>query len=144
MLLKIILELAVFVILVICGYVGVKTYVRLRQPRLAPYFLKRRLTVMAFLILLIAGAKIFEDVLAGESGVLDERLLLFVHSQAPPALTRFFNAVTILGSAVVVLPVAASASIFFTIAKRRFEAILVVTSVAAAAALVWRACFSRG
>ena len=74
MLLKIVLEAAVFALLVVCGYVGVKTYVRLRQPHLAPYFLKRRLTVMAFLILLIAGAKIFEDVLAGESGALDERI----------------------------------------------------------------------
>lgn len=136
MLLKIVLEAAVFALLVVCGYVGVKTYVRLRQPHLAPYFLKRRLTVMAFLILLIAGAKIFEDVLAGESGALDERLLLFVHNLASPALTSFFNAVTILGSAVVVVPVAALAAIFFTIVKRRFEAVLVVTSVAAGAALV--------
>ena len=134
--LEMIVEAAVLALLVACGYVGVKTYVRLRRPNLAPYFLRRRLTVMAFLILLIAGAKIFEDVLSGESRVLDERLLLFVHNQVPAALTSFFNAVTILGSAVVVLPVAALAVICFTVVKRRFEAILVMASVAAGAALV--------
>ena len=137
MLPEILVELVVFVLLVASAYAGVKAYVRLVQPRFAGFFLKRHLAVLVILMLLLAGAKVFEDVLAGESGVVDKGVLLFIHEHMPAALTPFFAAVTFAGSAVVVVPVAALAALVFAIVKRHFEAVLVLASLGAAAILVY-------
>ena len=137
MLSEILVELVVFVLLVASAYAGMRAYVRLAQPRFAGFFLKRHLAVLMILMLLLAGAKVFEDVLAGESGVVDKAVLLFIHDHMPPLLTPFFAAVTVAGSAVVVVPVAALAAVLFALMKRRFEAMLVLASLGAAAVLVY-------
>jgi undecaprenyl-diphosphatase len=137
MLLEFAVELALFALLVACGYIGVVTYIRLRQPGLRPFFLKRRLAIIGFLMLLVAGTKLFEDVLAGESGVIDKQALLFVHEKVPAGLTGFFTAVTLAGSAAVVVPSAVLAASVLAVLKRRSESLLVLGSLAAAATLVF-------
>lgn len=138
MLLEILAELAVLALLVGCGYAGIRAYVGLRQPRFAPLLSRRRLAVLASLMLLVVCAKLLEDVLTGESGPMDKSALLLMRAKLPAWLGPFFSAVTVGGSAVVIVPVALAASALFAIIGRRFEATLTMTSLAVAAALVYR------
>lgn len=137
MLWEIIGEFAVLVILVACGYAGIKAYVHYRQPNYSALLLKRRLAVLTFLMLLVVGAKVFEDVLANESGVVDRFILLFVHRHVPDYLRVFFGVVTVAGSAIVVVPIALGTATILAIMKRRLEALLVVASLGTASLLVY-------
>ena len=97
MLFEIVGELIVLVVLVLCGYAGIKAYVRRHLPRFSELLLKRRLAVLGLLMLLIVGVKVFEDVLANESGIVDSFILTFIHRHMPVSLQAFFNAVTVAG-----------------------------------------------
>ena len=137
MIFEIIAELAIFALLVSCGYAGIRAYVSWRQPRFADLLSRRRLAVLCLLMLLIICAKLFEDVLGGESSVVDTRVLLAIRAVLPAGLGPFFSTLTIAGSAVVVIPVTLAASALFAAFGRRFEAGLTMASLGVAAALVY-------
>ena len=126
-----------FVVLVLCGYAGIKAYVHFRQPTYSALLLKRRLAVIAFLMLLIVGVKVFEDVLANESGIVDRVILNFIHRHVPASLGAFFNAVTVAGSAVTVVPAALGAALALLFMRHRLEASLVIGSLGVASLLVY-------
>lgn len=137
MLLEVVAELVILVASVLFGYVALKTFVHHRLPRYSDLLLKRRLAVLGLLILLIVGFKVFEDVLANESGMVDTFILTFIRRHMPMSLDAFFNAVTIAGSAVVVFPVALIASLGLLVMKRRAQALLVAASLGTASLLVY-------
>ena len=83
------------------------------------------------------ATKITEDALGGESGPVDEGLMLFLHSHVPLALMGFFEAVSFSASAPVLTSLTIAGVGALVIAKRRFEATLLASSVILSALVVY-------
>lgn len=98
---------------------------------------RQHLSVLGLLTLAVVGTKVIEDVLAKESGPVDEALLWFVREHVPAALRGFFEIVTRSGSAAFLAPVALAAVAALLWARRRAEAWLLGSSAVAAALLGW-------
>ena len=112
-------------------------YARRRKPQWAEHLTRRRLAVLGILTLAVGAIKLIEDVVAQESGPVDEAILWFVRDHVPPATSGFFAAVTLSGSAAFLTPVAAVAALALLFAGRRFEAVLVGASLITATLVVW-------
>lgn len=106
-------------------------------PRWTAHLTKRRLAVAGALMLAVVAVKLTEDVVAKESGPIDEAILWFIRAQVPAALNGFFTVITFSGSARVLVPTAFVAAMALLVARRRFEAYLLVASVIMATLLVW-------
>ena len=116
----------------VCAYVALNAYARHRRPHWVDHLSKRRLAVLALLTLAILAVKVSEDVVAKESGPVDEAILWFVREHVPAGLTGFFGVVTITGSALFLVPVGLAATAAMLIARRRFEALLLTAAMSAA------------
>src|SRR3989442_8876559 len=97
--------------------------------------MRRRLTLLSVLFLAVSAIKVSEEVIGGESGPIDQAILLFIHGHVPGTLTGFFEAVTFTGSSKVLFPLASVTTIALLLARRRLEALLVAASVISAAAV---------
>jgi undecaprenyl-diphosphatase len=106
-------------------------------PGWAAHLTQRRLAVLGLVTLAMTGAEVFEDVLAGESGPIDTALLWFIRNHVPLGLTGFFAAVTRSGSVAFLLPATVIFVVALLVARRRFEALLMGTSMATATLLVY-------
>ena len=122
---------------VACAYAALGVYTRLRQPQWAKPLMQRRLAVVGILALLVTGIKVVEDVVAKESGPVDESILWFVREHVPLALTGFFAAITWSGSAIFLLPVTVVAVVALLFARQRPEALLLAASVSTATLAVY-------
>ena len=124
--------------LIVAGlYFALGAYVRRKQPAWSGPREKRRLVIVWLLVLAVSAIKVSEDVLGGESGPIDEAILLFIRGHVPTTLTGFFEGVTFTGSFRVLFPLATGATIALLCARRRFEALLLATSVISAATVVY-------
>ena len=137
MLLDIAADLAKLSLFVACAYLILGAYARRRRPHWTEHLTKRRLAVLGLLTLAMGGIKVIEDVVAKESGPVDEALLWFVREHVPSALTGFFAVVTLSGSAVFLIPTTVVAALLLVKVGRRLEAGLLSGSLAAATILVW-------
>lgn len=124
-------------LIVACLNFALRVYTHHTKPTWSEPLERRRVVVLWLLALGATAIKIGEDVLGGESGPVDRAGLLFVRAHVPEALTGFFAAVTLSGSARVMIPLAAVTTIALLLAKRRYEATLLGASVLAAAATVY-------
>jgi undecaprenyl-diphosphatase len=130
-------DLAKMALIVAGLYLAFGAYVhRRRQAWVAP-MAKRRFTILLGLVLLVCALKVGEDVHGGESGPVDRSILVFIHSHVPGALTRFFEAVTVSGSALVLFPLTLAGVVGLLCARRRPEALLLAGSVAGGELLVF-------
>ena len=120
-----------------CLYLALGMYVRRKQPSWSARLEKRRLSVLLVLVLAVSAIKVSEDVLGGESGPIDEAILVFIRGHVPGALTGFFDAITFTGSSIVLFPLTTAATIALLFARRRFEALLLTTSVISGATVVY-------
>ena len=93
--------------------------------------------MVGVLTLGVVAVKVIEDVVAKESGPVDEAVLWFVRDHVPAALTAYFGAFTLSGSATFLVPVAVVTTVMLLAARRRFEAVLVGTSLATATLVVY-------
>ena len=109
----------------------------MKRPSWIGYLVQRRLTVVVLLMLAVAATELIEDVVAKESGPVDEAILWFIRDHVPAALNGFFAVVTFTGSAKFLMPVAVVAAMAMLVARRRFEALLVGASVITATLVVW-------
>ncbi|WP_417616990.1 phosphatase PAP2 family protein [Oceanisphaera sp.] len=130
-------DTAKLTLIVACLYLALGAYVRRKQPNWSEPLEKRRLVVLCVLVLGVTVLKVTEDVLGGESGPFDETILVFIHGHVSPRLTGFFEAVSLSGSATVMVPLTIITGIVLLLAKRRIEASLVIASVTSAAAVVY-------
>jgi undecaprenyl-diphosphatase len=137
MLFNIVADAAKLSLFIVCAYVLLGAYARRRRPQWTEHLTKRRLAVLGILTLAVGGIKLIEDVVAKESGPVDEAVLWFVRDHVPSALNGFFAAVTFSGSARFLVPVAVMAAVVLLTARRRFEAVLVGASVITATLVVW-------
>jgi undecaprenyl-diphosphatase len=122
---------------IVCAYALLGAYARRRRPQWTKHLTKRRLAVLGMLTLAVGGIKLIEDVVAKESGPVDEAILWFVRAHVPAALNGFFAVVTLGGSARFLVPAAVVATVALLVARRRFEAMLVGASVVTATLVVW-------
>jgi undecaprenyl-diphosphatase len=118
-------------------YFAVRLYALRRQPTWREPFDRRRVAILWLLALAAIAIKVTEDVVAGESGPIDERLMIFLHSHVSPALTSCFEAVTFSASGSVLTTMTIAATIVLVIAKRPTEAMLLAGSVMGAALVVY-------
>ena len=95
------------------------------------------MAVLAILTLAVVAVKLIEDVVAKESGPVDEAILWFIRDHVPSAMNAFFTAITFSGSARFLVPVAVVAVVILLVYRRRFEALLLVVSGTTAMLLVW-------
>lgn len=137
MLFNLVADLAKLSLFILCGYALLGAYARRRRPQWTERLTQRRLAVLGMLTLAVAGIKLIEDVVAKESGPVDEAILWFVRQHVPAALNEFFALVTLSGSARVLVPLAVVASAVLWLARRRFEALLLSASLLAATLVVW-------
>ncbi len=130
-------DLAKLALFVVGAYLVLQSSARRWRPGWSPQLARRRLAVLGLLTLAMSGIKVIEDVVAQESGPVDTAILWFVREHVPAALGGFFAAVTRSGSANFLLPAGAVAVAVLLIAKRRFEALLLGTSMLAGVLLVY-------
>src|SRR6267378_3725462 len=102
--------------------------VRRTRPAWSGPLERRRLTILSVLVLAVSAIKVSEEAIGGESGPIDQAILLFIHGHVPGALT---------GSSRVLFPLASAATIALLFARRRLEALLLAASVIGAAAVVY-------
>jgi hypothetical protein len=73
---------------------------------------------LELLTLAVGGVRLIEDVVAKESGPVDEAILWFIRDHVPPALNGLFAMVTFSGSARFLAPVAVVAAMALLVARR--------------------------
>ena len=137
MLVNIVADMAKLSLIIACAYLLIVAYARHRRPQWTEHLTQRRLSVLGILTLAVTGIKLIEDVVAKESGPVDEAVLWFVRDHVPAALNGFFAVVTLSGSAKFLVPLAALATVALLGARRRFEALLLSASVVTATLVVW-------
>ena len=76
-------DVAKLSLFIVCTYVLLGAYVRRRRPQWTEHLTKRRLAVLGMLTLAVGGIKLIEDVVAKESGPVDESILWFVREHVP-------------------------------------------------------------
>ena len=98
MLFNIVADIAKLGLFIVCAYALLGAYARRRRPNWTEHLTKRRLAVLGILTLAVGGIKLIEDVVAKESGPVDEAILWFFRNHVPAALDGFFEVVTLSGS----------------------------------------------
>jgi undecaprenyl-diphosphatase len=78
-----------------------------------------------------------EDVLAQESGPVDEAVLWFIRQQVPADWSGLFEMITRSGSAIFLLPLGLATLAALLLARRRMEAVLLAGSVVSSTLLVY-------
>ena len=137
MLFEFVADIAKLGFFIVCGYALLNAYTQWRKPRWAAPFTKRRLAVLGMLTVGVGAVKLIEDVVAKESGPVDEAILWFIRDHVPSELAAYFEAFTRSGSAAFLVPVAVVAAFALLVARRRFEAVLVGASLATATLIVY-------
>jgi undecaprenyl-diphosphatase len=116
---------------------ALRAYVRCRLPAWCEPLQRRRVVILSALVLAATAIKVSEDVLGKESGPVDEAILWAIRNHIPATLTGFFEAVTVTGSSIVLIPLASAATIALVLAKRRIEALQFAASAITAPILVY-------
>src|SRR5882672_6297923 len=106
MMLELIEDFTKLAVIVAGLYLVLGAYARHQRPTWSAPIEKRRLVILFALVLVVSAMKVSEDVLRGESGPVDEAILMFVHRHAPTSLQGFFEAVTFTGSSRFLFPLA--------------------------------------
>ncbi len=139
MLFNVVVDIAKLSLIVVCAFALLSAYARRRSLHWTEHLAKRRLAVLGMLTLAVIGIKLTEDVVAEESGPVDEAILWFVRDHVPTMLNGFFAAITVSGSAMFLIPLAALVALALWVVRRRFEATLLLASMIAATVVVWSA-----
>lgn len=130
-------DLAKLLLIVVGTYAALSAYARRVRPQWTERITRRRFTVLALLMLAVSSVKLFEDVIAKESGPIDTAVLLAIRDVVPHAAAPFFEAITQTGSAAFLMPAAAIAAVALLLATRKDEALLLLTSFVTATLTVY-------
>ena len=123
--------------IVFCLFAVIRAYAHRRQPSWSILLEQRRLGVVSVLVLVALTIKVTEDVVGGESGPIDRAILLFIQANGSAALTAFFAAITLSGSAKVLTPVVSLITLALWYRKHREEAFLLAASALSGVGLVY-------
>ncbi len=133
----IIFDLFKLVLFVGCGFLAFVTYARVSRSAWVLELATRRMTLLILLTLSVVGIKIFEDVIAKESGPVDQAILWFIRQTLPPALSGFFTAVTWAGAAIFLVPSTMFLFGFLMFKRHHREAALLAVSMLSGWALTY-------
>ncbi len=103
----------------------------------AQAFRRRRGFVLWVVVLLVFLVHVSEDVLARESGPVDEALLTWIHRAMPTSMTPFFQALTLSASVWVLLPLVGVAVIVLLRMRQRRLAVAVASTALVANLFVY-------
>ena len=108
-----------------------------RMPDLHAVVTRHRLQFLFALTFLVTAIKVGEEVLEKSTGPVDRGILLFLHSNVPATWEIIFQGITFSGSFNVLAPLTgvSVAALFFL--RRRAEAVLLGSSVVAAALTIY-------
>jgi undecaprenyl-diphosphatase len=142
MILKIIEESVEFLLIITCMYLMLGAYMYRYQPAWSASISKRRLVILMVFVVSVIAIKLSEDVLGGETGPIDNAILLFIHSlvihgYAPTNLNGLFEAITLSGSSKVLFPLVSVTIVALLYTRHRLEALLVATSVISATIVIY-------
>lgn len=137
MILKVIEEIAELLLVVVSLYLTLSIYIQRYQPAWSKALQDRRFKTLLALILSVTAIKVGEDVLGGESGLIDSNILMFIHTHVANSMNSLFGMVTLTGSSNVLFPLATATTIFLLHQNYRAEAILVAASVISSACVVY-------
>jgi undecaprenyl-diphosphatase len=142
---KVIEEIAELMLIVACIHLILGVYIRRYQSAWSKSLEKRKLATLLVLILAVTAIKVSEDAIGGESGPIDNAILIFIHSHVPNTLTWLFEAVTLSGSSTVLLTLAALTVILLLYSKHRAEALIVAASTISSTLVIYiiKAIISR-
>lgn len=135
--LELIAGVAKAALIVACLYFMLTTYVRHKLPTWFEPLQQRRFSILALLVFAVTAFAVGEDVIGHETAPIDTAILLFVHEHVPPVLDGFFDAVTLSGSSMMLVPLTALATLGLLFARRRWEALLLASSVISGALVVY-------
>ena len=130
-------DLLKLVLYIGCAYTALVVYARQVKTGWLQHVATKRVTVLALLSLMVVAIKVFEDVIAKESGPVDTALMWFVRQIIPPSLSSFFAFITLTGAATFLVPATAVMSIGFFLTQHRRQAVLLVASMACGWALTY-------
>ncbi|NOS95996.1 MAG: phosphatase PAP2 family protein [Methylotenera sp.] len=134
---KVIEEIAELILIVACIRLILGIYIRRYQSAWSKSLEKRKLATLLVLILAVTAIKVSEDAIGGESGPIDNAILIFIHSHVPNKLTWLFEAVTLSGSSTVLLTLAALTVILLLYSKHCAEALIVAASTISSAIVIY-------
>jgi undecaprenyl-diphosphatase len=134
---ELIKDVVTLAVIVAFFYLALSVYLDWKQPAWSAFAEKRRFAILLTLVLAVVGIKVSEDAVNRESGPFDVPVLQFIHANIPPSLTGISEAITISGSASVLLPLVTIMVVALLCAKRRFEALLLTVSVLSGAVIVY-------
>lgn len=137
MLFQLSLNVAKLLLIVACLYLALRTYVHHQRPNWSASVRRQHLSILLVLALAVSSIKLIEDVLGGESAIVDEAILQFVHSRVPGALTGLFEAITFTGSFSFLFPLTTVVAIALLLARRRSDALLLIASVLSSVIVVY-------
>jgi len=137
MIFELIEDIAKLTLIVACLYFVLGVYVRNNQPKWIDPMDKRRLTILFVLVLAASAIKVSEDVFGGESGPIDNAILIFIHSYLPNSLTWLFEAVTLTGSSRVLFPLVALTTTILLFNRHRLEALIVAASAISSTIVIY-------
>lgn len=137
MILKVIEETTELLLIVASLYLTLSFYVHRYQPDWSSALQDRRFKMLLVLILSVTAIKVSEDVLGGESGLIDSKILVFIHSHVANSMNGLFELVTLTGSSKVLFPLTAITTIVFLYQNHRIEALLLAASVISSACAIY-------
>ncbi len=140
-----ILDLAELVLIIAGLYAAFALYVQHRRPGWSAAFERRRFALLWALLVIAAGVKITDSVFGGESGPVDRAILLWLRDAVPHLWTPIFEAITLTGSAMALVPLSLLAVAALWWRRHRFEAILVAASTIGGGVTIYvvKACVGR-
>ena len=130
-------DLFKLVLYIACAYTALVVYARHVKTGWVQHVATRRVAVLMLLTLMVVAIKVFEDVIAKESGPIDIALLWFVRQIIPPTVASFFAVLTLSGAAVFLVPATAVLSIGFLLTQHWRHAVLLAASMACGWALTY-------
>jgi undecaprenyl-diphosphatase len=137
MIIKVIEEIAELLLIVATLYFTLSFYVYRCQPAWSKTLQDRRFKTLLAIILSVTAIKVSEDVLGGESGLIDSNILIFIHANVANSMSRIFEMVTLTGSSKVLFPLATVTIVIFLYQNHRAEALLLGASVIGSACTIY-------
>jgi undecaprenyl-diphosphatase len=135
--LKIAEEIAELILIVVCLYLTISLYMRHYQAAWTNPLNNRRFKTALLLTLMVTTIKVSEDALSGESGIIDNNILLFIHSHTSNSITWLFEIITLTGSSSFLFPLATITTLILIYQNNRSEALLLATSVISSAFVIY-------
>ena len=136
LLFAIVKDIAELVLAITGIYFALVVIVKWRQPWVQR-LKQQRLLVLWVIVLGVLLAKVSEDVLALESGPVDEAVLAWIHTAVPSSLLGLFQAATLSASSTVIFVLLAVSTAALLAVHQRFASLVLGSSVLAAVSLVY-------